>query len=1847
MNGCAWLATRGEGPAEVLSADGERTLCRLARGGRHGAGESCIAVVPEGDSPAQEVVRRLAHEYELRDQLDRAWALRPLELVPEGGRPILVLEDSGGEPLERMLGEPMAPGHFLPIAIAITAALRRLHEQGLVHKDIKPAHVFVDAAGAVRLTGFGIASRLPRERQPPEAPEVIAGTLAYMAPEQTGRMNRSIDSRSDLYSLGVTFYQMLTGVLPFTASDPMGWVHCHVARRPTPPGERLAVPAVFSSLVMKLLDKTAEGRYQTAAGVESDLRRCMTEWLTAGRVGDFAVGQHDMPDRLLIPEKLYGREHEVETLLGGFQRVRDGGSAELVLVSGHSGIGKSSVVNELHKVLPASAFFASGKFEQYKRDIPYATLTQAFRNLARRLLAKSDGDLAPWREALSAAVGPHGRLITALVPELALIIGEQPLVAELPPQDAQRRFHAVFRRFIGVFARAEHPLALFVDDLQWIDGATLDLLEDLLVRADLRHVLLVGSYRSNEVGPDHPLARKLEAIEAAGGRIASVTLAPLARQHLTQLIADALRCGTERAAPLADLVHEKTGGNPFFAVHFMSSLADEGLLGFDHEAGGWSWDLPGIEAKGYTDNVVDIMLAKLTRVPPSTHEALQLLACLGNQADAATLAVVLERSTEELQGALWPAVRQELIERVAGGYRFLHDRVQEAAYSTIDRDARAAVHLRIGRLLLSHAEGDKLQDSVFEIVSQLNRGSGLMDSPEERVRLAQLNLLAGQRAKASTAYGSALAYFAAGSALLPAAGWGQWHELAFELETHRAECEFLLGAFATAEPRLATLSAHAADTIERAAVACLRVDLYITLGRPGDAIDAGLEYLRGLGGEWPAMPTLAVARQEYERIRSMLGERPVEDLLELPLMQDRASLATLDVLTKLQVPNLYTDANLLSVIICRAVNLSLERGNSDGSCVAYVMLGMIAGPYFGDHERGFRFGQLGQALLDKRGFQRFRARTSLCFGSLVVPWARHARTGRDFLRHAFDTANSIGDLTFAAYSCNHLNTNRLACGDVLADVQREAEKGLEFARGARFGLVVDIITVQLQLVRMLRGFTRVFGSLDEEGFDEREFEQRLSAGPGTQLLECWYCVRKLQARVFARDWAGALAAAARARQRLWTSPSHLEVAEHSFFSALAHAGAWEGEPAAIRLEHLEAVRGHHGQVGAWARYCPDNFEHRAALLGAEIARMEGRELDAERLYELAIRSARNHRFVHDEGLACECAARFHAARDFHDISRMYLRSARRAYARWGAAGKVKQLDEAHPGLREEERPSPSSTTIGTPVEHLDLATVIKVSQAVSGEMVLEKMLETLMLTALEHAGAERGLLALAHTGELRVAAEATTTHDRAAVDLRDQALTDAAVPQSVFLYAMRTRESVMLDDAGARGPFSDDPYFARHPTRSVLCLPLLKQGKVMGVLYLENNLAARVFVPTRLATLKLLASEAAISLENSRLYRDLAAREARIRRLVDANIIGIFIWDLRGSILDANDAFIRMLGYEREDLVAGRLRWTELTPAEWRAQDEQNVPQLRSAGTLHAYEKEYLRKDGSRVPVLVGAAMYEESRNQGVAFVLDLTERKRSEREARDSERRLHEMEMRLVDANRVATAGHLSAAIAHELNQPLAGMVSNASTCLRRLTADPPNVDGALGPLRRMIRDATRASDVIHRLRALFAHEDTAAEWVDLNEAAREVIALSSTSLQKDRVTLRCEWAEGLPPVVGDRVQLQQVIMNLLRNAVDAVRDVNGRARLVAIRTCLDDGGGVRLTVQDAGVGLSGNGTDKLFEAFYTTKKGGMGIGLSVSRSIIARHRGRLWAELNDGPGASFSFSIPAGPTAGRHDAG
>ena len=1478
----------------------------LSRTTRHG--ERCLFIAPAKPHPGPSSIRRLEKAYSIREKLPKVASTRPLELVSFRNQPALVLEDPGGEVLASLFGTRWETSACLRVALGLACAIAEFRASGLLHNDIRPANILADVpTGRVWLTGLGRITEINISARPfPEPNEPVLEALPYMAPEQTRRINRPMDERSDLYSAGIIFYQMLTGQSPFPPADPLGWIHSQLARVPVTPTEVASdIPDVLSRIVMKLLAKRPEDRYQTALGLAVDLRRCCEEWNGAGAINPFPLAQNDAAGSLVIHEKLYGRHKELKILTAAATRVTSTGANELILVSGYSGVGKSSLVNELRRELAGSCLFALGKFDQYKRDIPYSTLTQSFGALLRQILSGSDVEIDQWKSDLREAVEPNGRLIADLVPELEFILGTLPPVPELPPQDAKNRFQRVLQRFLAVFARPEHPLVLFLDDLQWVDRATLELLQHLVVTREVQHLLLIGAYRDNEIDSFHPLTQTLAAVQREGIEIGKVALAALAFDDLAQLVCDSLRIDFKRAHSLIELLYEKTRGNPFFAIQFLRGLADEGLLVFNSRKQSWRWDSDRIHAKNFTDNVVTFMEVRLGRLAAGAQETLKIFACLGHSARIGTLAVAQAVSEEETQRSLSVAVREGLIVRNGDHYTFLHDRVQEAAYERVPPAKRAGEHLRIGRRLVKQLS----EENVFEVVNQFNRGIVLITSSGERKHLAEMNLAAGRRSISSTAYASAQSYLSTAASLLDETSWEHSYSLAFGIELHRAQCEFLTGESGDADRRLDVLSERARGTVDQSEVACLHIEVCTATGRSDRAIEICLAYLRRVGIEWTIHPPKEQFAQEYERFQRNLAGRPLEALIDLPPMDDPVQRATLNVLSAVGAAAFFTNENLLNLTLCRTANISVMHGNDESSPLAYTYLGSLLGPHFGDYESGYRLGKLGIDLVE-RGLDRWKCRVYVCFGTVINPWTNHVRTSVDWIRQAFESALEIGDLGYAGYCCQNLIPLLIANGTLLAEVQSEALERLEFARKIKFGLVIDSLTGQLALVRQLRGLTRDFSSFDDGEFKEKAFEQHLEADPLLAFAACWYWIRKLQGRFYAGDHAAALDAAAKAEPLLWTSASFFEIAEYHFFSALSHAALCPRADENERQHRLQAIAAHQGQLERWANNCPANFANRAALVAAEIARIEERELEAERLYEESIRLARENGFVHHEALACELAGTFYEQRGFETISHAYLEQARRGYSVWGAEGKVRQLERSRDSLDAYSGADTPLTARGGLVEKLDLATVVKMSHAASEEIVLEQLIERLMVSTIEHAAAERGLLMMYRGGRLLIAAEGTTRNDKVVVDLRDNLATAQDLPISVVNYVVRTTETLLLDDASLADQFSADEYLARTGSRSLLCLPLLKQGRLIGVLYIENRLVSHAFSRAQVEVLRLVSSQAAISLENASLYSELHRSEAYLARAQQLSNTGSFGWKPATSELVWSEQTFRILGFD-------------------------------------------------------------------------------------------------------------------------------------------------------------------------------------------------------------------------------------------------------------------------------------------------------------------------------------------------
>ncbi|MDB5775603.1 MAG: hypothetical protein JWP38_1736 [Herbaspirillum sp.] len=1768
-------------------------------------------------------------------------------------------EDVTGVPFESVLNQHRLD---LPTCLHLGSELARLlaglHAAHVIHRDIRPASFILDAQ---RQQLFLRDLRRTASEGLALAGKDLPGDWAYVSPEQTGRINRPLDERTDFYSLGVLLYRMLTGQLPFAASDPLEWIHCHIACNPPPPCDIAPeVPQAVSDIVMRLMAKLPEERYRSAQGLQADLDSCLAQWQACRCIEAFPLGTADVSGRFQIPHKLYGREPEGATLLAAFDRMTGSGQPALVTVSGYSGIGKSSLVHELQRpIVRERGYFIYDKFDQYQRDIPYATITQAFRELVQQLLAKSAPHIAHWRQQIQAAVGGNGQLIVDVLPQVELIIGPQAPVSALPPTEAQHRFRMVFRQFVMAFTCEEHPLVLFLDDLQWIDAASLALIEHLLTHPETCYLLLIGAYRDNEVSAAHPLMTSLETIRRSGTPVTDLQLAPLSAVHLNQLVADTLHAPPASCKPLTHLICERTEGNPFFFIQFLDALHKEGLLRLDAQHRAWQWDLDQIKAQDFADNVVDLMVGKLRQLPVPAQQALQFAACLGNTFDLRHLALVggpsevqsqLCLSEAEVEQGLAAAVRESLIVRTHGSGKFLHDRIQQAAYSLIPEERRTEVHLRIGCVLLASMTADELAEHLFDVANQFNRGAALLVERDEKAQVAALDLRAGRKAKASTAYASACVYLAAGMALLDASHWSDQYELMFSLWLERAECEFLTGCFDQAERLIQELLRCAASKVDQAAAYHLKVQLHVVKSENPQAVDSALTCLRLFDIDLPAHPTREQVQVEFETVWRNLEGRSIESLINLPLMTDPKLRAAMNLFSALFDAAYFTDRNLLCLQLCRMVNISLKHGTSGAAAHACGFLGFILGPVFHRYHEGYRFAKLGYDLVEKHRFIAYQTKVYLAMAGVAV-WTQPIASALDFTRAAFRTAIETGDLAFACYSVHHINTDLLLRSDPLDVVWCESERGLDFARKARFRDVEDTIVIQQHFISTMQGRSVTFSSFNDMQFDEAAFEAQLANNRMSGLV-CEYWILKLKARFLTGHYAEALAAAEKARAWLWVVSGLIQMLDYFYYTALTVAALYKNASAAAQVESRDLLTMHREQLCEWAENYPPTFRDKHALVSAEIARIEGRGPDAMQLYEEAIQSARENGFVQNEAIAYECASAFYRTCGVDSIADMCLRQARDCYARWGADGKVRQLDERIPQLQAQQ-------PLGAPLKRmdeaaqLDLLSVAKASQAISSLIVLDELVDTLMRIVLENAGAQSGCLILVRQAQLSLVAETHVAQHDVRVHMRHEpSLPAAALPESILNYVQRCQEKVLLPDAAAPHPFASDPYFARRRTKSLCCLPIVRQRALVGLLYLENNLVTHAFTPDRVAVMELLASQAAISLENAQLYGNLQ-RENSERRQAEAKLqrseaflaegqkishTGSWSWHLSTGKQVWSEELYRLLGFEPGKVEPTFDLFLERLHAEDRPVIDQILTNAIRERSGFSIEFRIDLPDGS-IKYLQGISRPIVNRagdvDEFIGTARDITERKRAQDEHAGLEQRLRQ-------AEKMEAVGRLAGGIAHDFNNVLAGILAYGEMLFEETPVG--------SPLKRYAQNvlcaATHGRALVEQILAYSRSQRGKRAPIDIASVVAETLELVRGSLPAN-IYLEASAPESPLVVIGDATQLHQVVMNLCSNAIQAMsgggtlrvalESVDVSAGRTLSHGTLAPGRYVCLTVLDSGSGMDEATLSRIFEPFFTTKDigRGTGLGLSLVYAIVTDSGGAIEVKSAAKQGSTFTIYL------------
>ncbi len=1507
------------------------------------------------DYPTPQELVRYRQEYEITRHLNLEGVCRSLSLEKYQNTFVIVFEDFGGESLKNwMSNRQLNLEEFLQIAIATTASLAQVHAANIIHKDINPSNIVYNPnTQQLKLIDFGISTVLSRENTTLRNPNVIEGTLAYMSPEQTGRMNRSLDYRTDFYSLGVTFYELLTNKLPFETTDALELVHCHIAKQPLPPSEMNSeIPQVVSDIVMKLMAKTAEERYQSAFGIKADLEECLNQLHRASSISDFLLARQDIYDKFKIPQKLYGREREIDTLLSAFERASE--RSEMMLIAGFSGIGKSALVQELYKpITQKRGYFISGKFDQYQRDIPYSAIVSAFRELVKQLLTESEAQLQEWREKLLKALGVNGQVIIDVIPEVELIIGKQPSVPEVGATEAQNRFNLVFQNFIKVFTTPTQPLALFLDDLQWADGASLKLIQ-VLMSAESPGLFLIGAYRDNEVSSAHPLMLTVEEIAKTGATVNRISLSPLNLSTVTKLISDTLNCFEDKAKLLAELVLFKTGGNPFFMSEFLKSLYTEGLLEFyppqsptspspltkegQGGVGGWQWNLEQIKAREFTDNVVELMAGKIQKLPEDTQKMLKLAACIGNQFDLKTLALSCEKPLRETANDLHTAVASSLvvplgsrhdvelalIERESVNeslptphhqlpeYKFVHDRIQQAAYSLIAEQEKPIIHRQIGEILWQNTSVDRREEKIFDIVNQLNFGKKLLSNQLKRDELAQLNLQAGKKAKASAAYQPAFNYLQFGRKLLEKTSWQRQYELTLALYEESAEVAYLIGDFEQMETLTEIVLKQAQTVLDKVKVYEVRIQAYTVQRKFSEGIESGLELLKLLGVRMPKQPRKIDVLWGLLGAKLIIGLRSIASLLDLPLMTDPYHKAAMRILSKIAPATYYAAPLLMPLTILQLVSLSLKWGNAPESAFAYSCYGMVLCGILGDIKTGSQFGQLALNLLSRLNAREVQARTEYVVQSIIRHWIDPVKETLNPLLETYAVGLETGDLEFAGYSTGQYCYHAFLSGSELAQLESEMAAYTQVMRQMGQEKTVDTQEAFHQAVLNLLGLAGNPCCLIGKAYDERVMLPALQSRNDPNGI-CSLYFNKLMLCVLFGEEVEAVANAEVAEQYLDCVTALLIVTHFYFYDSLARLSVSTDAEQSERKRLTRKVLRNQKKMRKWAKYAPMNNSHKYLLVEAELCRVQGIDARAIDYYDKAIAGAKENEYIHEAALAYELAAKFYLSKGKELSARAYMQEARYCYQLWGATAKVKDLETRYsqlfnvsqPGIKDSKT---TTTTSNSSASNLDIATVMKASQAISGQIMLDKLLSSLMKILIENAGAQKGYLILESQGKLMIEAEGSIDSERVSV-LPSLPLENCQIlSEAIVNYVARTKESVVLNEATREEQFINTRYIQENQPKSILCVPLINQGKLISIVYLENNLTTGAFTPERVEVLKLLSGQAAISIENAKLYTEVRENESRLAQFLEAVPVGIGILDSDGKPYYTNRVAQQLLG---------------------------------------------------------------------------------------------------------------------------------------------------------------------------------------------------------------------------------------------------------------------------------------------------------------------------------------------------
>ncbi|MGM0418561.1 MAG: protein kinase domain-containing protein [Thermodesulfobacteriota bacterium] len=1830
-------------------------------------------------------VSKLRQDFEIRQHIDSECISKALKFAFYYNRPYIVMDDFGGICLNSFIKDKKTDTEtFFTIAEKCLHCLDVIHQNDIIHKDIKPCNILYNPDSAeLKFTDFGISTMLGFEHPSLLNPKSLEGTIAFISPEQTGRMNRFLDYRTDYYSLGITFYYLLTGTIPFNDSSPMRMVHSHLAKKPVPVFHHdQTIPEALSDIVMKLMEKNPEDRYQSIQGILYDLRLCRSGIIKNKKLSYFTAGQKDISEKFRVPEKLYGRKNEINALKEAFWRSQDG-SSEIVMVSGYSGSGKTALINEMKKeISEINLFFISGKFDQYNRKEAYSGIIQAFEKLIAEILGEPDEKIEYWKEKILEATGENTKIITNLIPRLELITGKQPDPPQYSVSEARSRFNYTFMEFIKVFARKEDPLVLFLDDMQWIDSASLGLLKSLIVNSEIKHFLIAGAYRNNETDQNHPLSIFLKDIKNRNLSITEIETAPLTFKDTLDIISETFLTDKSKIYKFGELIYKKTGANPYFIKEFLKSLHREKLIFFDHETQSWNWDFEEIKAKNITDNVLELIIKRIKILPENTLYILKKAACLGNRFSFEKLRKISEFNEKEFYQYLWKAVKEGIIIPVGNTSRensflsnslysgsppdliFQHDKVQQAAYELINKNEILSFHLDIGKKLLDVFTEEDLEKSIFEIVNHLNIGSSLVTDNKEQTELAELNFAAGIESKSASAYNRALSYFEKSSDLV-----SKTENISPEfkklLMKELAETKYLCGDFKGSKEILLNLVEQTKDIIEKCGIYELLILIYTMQAKYDEAVSTGQKTLQLLNVDLNLDNIESKASEEINKAIKNIKRSDIKDLINNKEMTDPFIKTAMKILIRLQATSYFFKAELYPLILGKMVNFSIEYGHTAESAKGYASFANIYASKTEELKTAYQIGKLGIDLSKKFKNKKIECQSRLSIAAFLIHGVAHLKKGEKHIRKGYQAGLESGEIQYAGLILFNKVHNKFFQGETLPQLEQEIPDDLGFCIKTGNHIGIDVITPFKLAANCLKNKT--FVDFSDNEMSETKYIDRFRQNKSFFGIMLFSFLKGICFFIH-EQYIEALTELKKTESFIKSSLGYFSEVEFYVFKALVKAALYENFSIQEQKDIIEETE----KISQWLFHrsasAPENYLPRYFIVEAEIQRIKENNDKAARLYDEAVESAEKYNYIQFAAISNELCAKFWTNLNKPKLSRPYYEDALEAYRKWGAFGKVKNLEKIIPktGIQYEKLPASLSNTTSSDFDDseydysaaLDMESIAQTSRVISGEVDLEKLLKKLIKIMIESAGAEKGYILL-KSKDNSPTIEASASTDSEKIDvLKSLPVNEYPyIAETVVRYVLHTDEDVVINDCSNSSRFTNDSWIGQNNVKSLLCTPLKYKDKTTGVLYLENSFATNIFSNERLKILKNLLPQAAISIDNAILFTesakltkklekeiefrkqiqtDLEKSEKKYREIFE-NTRDIYIETaIDGTVLEVSPSINEVSEYTRDSIIGTKVDHNYINP------DDQKVlmDNLFKYGKVSNFEARCKTKKGREVDSSINAMLVKDeggTPEKVIVSIRDITEKK--------------QLELKLFNAQKMEAIGTLAGGIAHDFNNILAGITGYTDIALMKYNKEPEKIPQYLEGISKA---SERAKNLVSQILSFSRSSDTETKRINPLPVIREALKLLRSSTPSS-IEMEQNIYLKSALIYGNSTQVHQIIMNLCANSAHAMKKEGGKLT-VNINTAeiknsdiiesaqgllIPEGNYLYISVKDTGHGIPYKIQKKIFDPYFTTKKTGegTGLGLAMVQGIIQNHSGYLTFSSEPNKGTTFNIYIPLIP--------